>query len=310
MPNPTPGTVIPVGTLVSPGGPQGVGGPIGPAGVQGPIGPAIASSFVLQTASYTLTPGDSGKYFICSGGNLNITLPVAAAGLCYYIRNDMGITGTTGIVTVLAQSGGPLIDGAGSLSLLAQQEILVITDGTNWRSFGRRRQTVLGTQDLSNAAQGIILLPPGYRYYELSFEAIQAASGNQILFSRVSVNYGSTWQTDSNYLTGLLYTSPPNTAPTATAAWTTAGAAYGNWMCAPLQAGNQAGCSFVKLWPGSASYCPHWSWYSWAYNNTDGMIRTYQGNTLYNSQAPVNGFMYFMSSGNIVTSQLTVIGVS
>lgn len=48
------GTVVASGSLVSPGGQQG------PSGQN-----LVSQGFVSQTAAYTLTTADNGKYFIC-----------------------------------------------------------------------------------------------------------------------------------------------------------------------------------------------------------------------------------------------------
>ena len=65
--------------------------------------------FVSKTAAYTLTTADSGKYVICSGGSWALTLPAPATGLIYQIRNDQGISGTTGTITITPTGG--TIDG-------------------------------------------------------------------------------------------------------------------------------------------------------------------------------------------------------
>src|ERR1700757_4924387 len=91
------------------------------------VGPS--SGFISKSAAYTLTTADSGKYVICSGGSWTLTMPAPASGLTYQVRNDMGISGTTGTITL--QPNGGTIDGLSSKPLLPQQECTLITDGIN-----------------------------------------------------------------------------------------------------------------------------------------------------------------------------------
>jgi hypothetical protein len=71
---------------------------------------AALSAFVTKTAAYTLVPADSGKYVIASGGSWTLTLPAPVAGFNFRLRNDMGISGTTGTITI--QANGGTIDGS------------------------------------------------------------------------------------------------------------------------------------------------------------------------------------------------------
>jgi hypothetical protein len=166
---------------------------------------AAINAFVTKTSAYTLTPADSGKYVICSGGSWTLTLPAPVVGLNYRLRNDMGISGSVGTITL--QPTGGTIDGAASLALLPQQECTVITDGTNWRTFGLKREVILGTQDItSSTASGSVLLPVGYRYFELQFTGFAPVTTDAGLFGQFSNNGGSTWFT-TGYYYGLLYNS-------------------------------------------------------------------------------------------------------
>src|SRR5215467_4556604 len=142
-----PGTVIPSGVLVTPGGPQGITGlqgPSGPnavsadAGNQAKLGsdsliyvPGGINGFISKTAAYTLTLADRNKYIVCSNGSWTLTLPAAQVGLTFNLRNDQGISGTTGTITVQPAAG--TIDNTTSLALLPAQDCLIVCDGTNWR---------------------------------------------------------------------------------------------------------------------------------------------------------------------------------
>src|SRR5262245_20900787 len=81
------------------------------------------NGFISTTSAYTLTSADSNQYIICSGGSWTLSLPTAALGLCFNVRNDMGISGTVGTITI-ARAGSATIDGQTSLALLPQQECL------------------------------------------------------------------------------------------------------------------------------------------------------------------------------------------
>src|SRR5262245_2236103 len=90
-------------TLTSTGADSGtgdvtVGSPVSAdAGNQSRLGsdnliytPSNVNGFISKTAAYTLTSADSNKYIICSGGSWTLTLPTAALGFCYNVRNDQG----------------------------------------------------------------------------------------------------------------------------------------------------------------------------------------------------------------------------
>src|SRR5215471_13733070 len=140
----------------------------------------VLNTFTSLSAATTLTSVDTNSLLICSGGSWTLTLPAAANGLAQRLRNDMGITGTTGTITVTPPTG--TIDGAATLKLLPQQECQILCDGTNWRSFGLKREVILGVQDtVSSTASQTILLPVGYRYFELHFGGMVPVASNDYL---------------------------------------------------------------------------------------------------------------------------------
>src|SRR5436309_10730564 len=112
-----------------------------------PPAQAAIPGILYKSAAYTVLAADQNKYIICSGVSWTLTLPAAAAGLCYNLRNDMGITGVTGTITIQPPSG--TIDGVASLALLPQQECTIVCDGSGWRSFGLKREIILGVQDIT-----------------------------------------------------------------------------------------------------------------------------------------------------------------
>jgi hypothetical protein len=297
-----PGTVIPSGNLVSPGGGQGIQGLQGIQGVQGPQG-IPWQGFMTKTAAYTLTTVDSAKYVICSGGSWTLTLPAPALGLAFQVRNDMGIAGTTGTITL--QPTGGTIDGAASIALLPQQECTVITDGTNWRTFGLKREVILGTQDITTAqASGTILLPVGYRYFELNFENVQASVDNSNFCAQFSTDGGATWQTAASYWYSSIYNGNATALATSPAATGVAYLGFSVGTNAIFQAQ-------VKLNPSRAAVvAPSWLSDATTWTNALGyQTRSLLGGFLTGAPAPINALRYFMNTGNIVQSFLTVKGV-
>jgi hypothetical protein len=313
MANPiaVPGTVVPSGSLTTPGGAQGIQGPTAVSADPGNIATIGSDSltlvrpsagFVTKTSAYTLTVADSNKYIICSGGSWTLTLPTAAVGFCVYVRNDMGISGTTGTITI-ARAGSATIDGLTSLALLPCQDCLIISDGTNWRTSGLKREVILGTQDItSSTANATVLLPAGFRYFELIFTSFQPVTSQDVLRAQFSIDGGTTWLTGASaYLNGFIYPS------SATAV------AYQATSNAFAQIGCQSsttGQTRFLFYPGTASRSPSWISDSEGYNSTLAMATTWRASGLYNG-APgiVNALQYFSSSSNIANSFLTVKGV-
>lgn len=271
------------------------------------VSSANVSGFVSKTAAYTLVTADSGKYFICSGGSWTLTLPAPATGLFFQIRNDQGITGTTGTITLTPSSG--TIDGLASLTLLAGQECLIMTDGTNWRTFGRQRTAVIGTRDITvSTASDSILLPPGYRYYELEWDnVLQTGTTSTGFFgARLSTNGGTSWITATSYARGTFNSSNATTP------------GYGstvseNWIALtdnlPEGAGPSCGKVFMRLSPGNATVGPSWVVNSGVYNGSAGYVSTWANFGFYNVAGAVNALQYYPSANAILNSQLTVKGV-
>jgi len=312
-----PGTVIPSGVLVTPGGPQGIGG------IQGPSGPNVVSTqagniatigtdnliyvpagsiFISKTGAYTATVADSGKEIICSGGSWTLTLPVPAAGLTYDLRNDMGISGTTGTITI--QPTGGTIDNAASLALLPQQECKLRSDGTNWRSFGLKREVILGTIDtVTTTANVVVLLPVGYRYFELELDQINVDTDTAYITFNLSADGGSTWLTGTVYREGIVYDGS-----TTIVSYADQNAAMGSFTQAQTTASGQ-GMAQLRLNPGSANTVALWSTSSGGYQTAGGRTRSYWTQGWYNGLGIKNALRYQANAGNITRAFLTVKGV-
>jgi hypothetical protein len=266
------------------------------------------NGFLTKTAAYTLTLADRNKYVICSGGSWTLTLPAAQAGLCFNLRNDMGISGTTGTITLQPPAG--TIDGAASIPLLPQQECIIVSDGTNWRTFGLKREVILGTQDItSSTANGTVLLPVGYRSFELEWANLNAVTDNAHLCCYLSVNGGSTWWTSTYYYQALYN----NTATAVATGGSSAGVALGylGWWVGGVSGvpGGYFYCR-MKLNPGRANMYPTYLTESGSFSAANAFPdRAMHYGLVTTGYGPVNALQYFMSSGNIANGFLTVKGI-
>jgi hypothetical protein len=253
---------------------------------------------LFKSAAYTLTSADQNKYIICSGGSWTLTLPAAAAGLCYNLRNDMGISGTTGTITVSPPSG--TIDGLASLALLPQQECTIVCDGTNWRSLGLKREVILGTQDItSSTANAFVLLPAGYRHFELIWTGLQPVTANDQLRGVLSNNGGSTWLTGALYYNGLFY---PSSA-------TAVAYQYTSTDTFMRLSGQNSTCGIARtlIHPG-VGRIPAFLSDSEGYNSTMPVVSSWRSQGFYNASVTVNALQYYFAASNIANSFLTVKG--
>jgi hypothetical protein len=259
------------------------------------------NGFISKTAAYTLTTADSNKYVICSGGSWTLTLPAATVGLTYNVRNDMGISGTTGTITITPPSG--TINGLASLALLPQQECVIICDGTNWRTLGLKREVVLGTQDIvSSTANGIVLLPAGYRMFTLEWSNLLSVTDAQNLQVYFSTNGGASFLN-----TGYYWTFGYNSSSTV---WTVGNAANTNYaFIGPAMNNIQSyGQCSMKLHPGINGTVANYLAESGDYSNALGVPQRF---VVYGfiTTGPVNALWYSATSGNIANSFLTVKGI-
>jgi microcystin-dependent protein len=258
------------------------------------------NGFISKTSAYTLTSADSNKYIICSGGSWTLTLPTAVVGLTYNVRNDMGISGTTGTITI-ARAGAATIDGQTSIALLPQQECTLITDGTNWRTLGLKREVILGTLDITSATGVVnVLLPAGFRVFVLDFGALTTSVDADLLQMTLSTDGGNTFLT--SYYWSMLYNSSA-----------TAAAANGGNADTTVRVGmasNSGGASTqLKIFPGTpnqrASYLSTTEYFFVGGNFVQ--LLTIGG--FATSPLLVNAARFVPSSGTINNMLLTVRGI-
>jgi hypothetical protein len=262
---------------------------------------AVVNGFISKTSAYTLTSADNGKYVICSGGSWTLTLPAPALGLSFLVRNDMGITGTTGTITI-ATNGGT-IDNVASIPLLPQQEATIITDSTNWRSFGRQREVVLGTRDISiSTASDTILLPVGYRVFEILFNYLTGSIADQNLMFQLSFDGGNTWQTTGYYFM-TKYTSSA-TAVSAANQNNVAQATLGG-----MGTGGTGQQAKLVLYPGLNGPSPSWLGETGYYYATGSYGLHYTQWGCLSIAGTANAFKYYQNTGNLTHAFLTVKGV-
>lgn len=262
----------------------------------------LSVPYITKTAAYTLIPADSGKYIICSGGSWTLTLPVPVAGLTYRLRNDMGITGTVGAITL--QPTGGTIDGAVSLSLLAQQECTLISDGTNWRTFGRNREVILGTLTVANVPAFSLILPDGYSEFELSFSQLYTSSAMPNMQCQISTNQGSTWLTAANYWGTYLYSS--TTSALATSSYSSLTAWYVTHYIENAAARHYLR---MKILPGDGIQYPEFMATSTQYQMTVGYSSQFVLGGWYNGGGHANALQFLLSAGNFTKAAVRVKGI-
>jgi hypothetical protein len=259
-----------------------------------------AVGFISKSANYGLTSADSGKYVFCSGGSWQLTLPTPATGLTYRVRNDSGITGTTGTITVQPTSG--TIDGLASIQLLPGQDCQIITDGTNWRSFGLKREVIF-SQDISAATpSSTILLPAGFRVFEFDFTGIIGTPADAWMDFQLSTNGGATWIA-ANYYHGFLY----NSTISAAAYYNQNNTTQSHILAFTASAGVSYAMAKLTLYPGKAGENPNWLVDSGYWYAGGGFNQKYNLWGFLDQQGLINAFKYFTSgAGNIINLHLTL----
>lgn len=108
-------------------------------------------STVAYYASTTLPSTIQAQLALWSSGVGTLTMPSAAsvgAGWFCMIRN-----GGTGILTI-ATTGANTIDGAASQQLQLTESLVIVSDGTNWNTFGYGRSNTFAYTQLSLSVTG------------------------------------------------------------------------------------------------------------------------------------------------------------
>src|SRR3990167_771747 len=94
----------------------------------------LVHAVLTKTATYPVVEADDGKLIDCTSGTFDVDLLAAAsagAGFALAVKNS-----GTGVITI-DPDGAELIDGIAGLILLPDDEALVVSDGSAWKSFAR-----------------------------------------------------------------------------------------------------------------------------------------------------------------------------
>jgi hypothetical protein len=263
-----------------------------------------SAGFVSLNAGYSVQPIDIGKYFICSGGSWTLNLPAPVNGFNVRIRNDQGITGTTGTITLTPPSG--TIDGLANQSLLPGQECTLISDGTNWRTLGRARDVVIGAIDITAVANQLILLPVGYRMFEIDIYSLQPSTSGSSFWMLLSSNGGSSFAT-SAYYDNIIF----NSSTTALGYSYVANGAQGRLTTGLRNSAADGGQVKLRFWPGDGTRTPSWLGQSLGFASGIAAQVQYEvaGNLYIASQAIINAIQFQYSSGNIGQGSIVVRGI-
>jgi microcystin-dependent protein len=260
-------------------------------------------SFVTKTGAYTLTAADSNKYIICSNGFWTLTLPAPVAGMTYRLRNDQGISGVTGTITL--QPTGGTIDGQATLALLPQQECTLFTDGTNWRTFELKREVILGSLTVANVASFSLLLPVGYSEFELSFSQFYSSASMPNMQGQVSQDGGNTWLTTANYWGTYMY--PSSTTALATSSYANLTAWY---VTHYIENANPRHFLRMHLLPGDSSLqMPEFTATSTMYQMTAGYCAQFVLGGWFNVYGRINALQFLLSAGNFTKMTVRVKGI-
>jgi hypothetical protein len=213
----------------------------------------------------------------------------------------MGISGTVGTITVTPTGG--TIDGLATLALLPGQECRLRTDGTNWRSFGLKREVIIGTLDIStSSASGQVLLPAGYRFFEVMFKDYVPVVNRDGLSGQFSTDSGATWKTTNYYECGFF-----DNITTTTSTYTNSAVAYMTIIGLAASA-SWGAFSVFKISPGTSILNPNYLGMVTGYD-TSSRQRPFYVTGMLAIQGPiVNALKFYAPSGNFSNISVMVKG--
>ena len=164
---------------------------------------------------------------------------------------------------------------------------------------------VLGTQDItSTVANSFILLPVGYRLFELEFTSLLPTVDAAQLQGSLSINGGSTWIGGTSYAYEGIYNN------SLTAVLATGSTSYGFMYLGAIATTAVAECQVrVKLYPGTAALRPTWLADSGGYSTSIAALFKNNVTGIMLANGPVNAIQYSFSPGSIAQAFLTVKGV-
>jgi len=116
----------------------------------------VAASIASKTGNYTATTADQGKSIRFAGlsADATLTLPSAAScgnGFLLYVSNE-DTNDTTGYGVIVDPNASELIDGLGTRKGYVGTRVILLCDGTGWRTVGGSWLYFSGDQTISSGA--------------------------------------------------------------------------------------------------------------------------------------------------------------
>ena len=147
-----------------------------------------------KTAAYTIVSGDVGKLISFSGGSYTASLTAAATlgnGFYVYIENNAANAQSTHAITI-DPNASETIDGRSSIVLRQGQRILIVCDGSEWKTVSDFNRAIA-----TNARTSFFNLPEASGAESVAIGLGSVASGDNTtaigLNSEASANYATSF---------------------------------------------------------------------------------------------------------------------
>lgn len=320
MANPiaVPGTVVPSGSLTTPGGAQGVQGPSAVSTDASNLAVLGSDSLIFvpktvvasKTSGYTILASDTSKLFICSGGAFALTFPSAVTagnGWSILVRNVYANSTAQGTVSLTAVSSQTFNGLASPFPILPGQECTVVSDGTNWVVFGLAHEVLLATIDITSATASQTIALPAYRYFDLTVLGAICSASDTLLELTASTDNGSTYGT--SYSRGVVYDNAATTVAYVTGATDTV-----VYLTPGIGTSNpsRTGIIDLRLWPGSGTRMPSFRRVVGTLGDASARVDTQAASGYLNltGVGPANYLKILPSTGTINEMHLTLMGVA
>lgn len=147
-----------------------------------------------KTAAYTIVSGDVGKLISFSGGSYTASLTAAATlgnGFYVYIENNAANAQSTHVITI-DPNASETIDGRSSIVLRQGQRILIVCDGSEWKTVADFNRAIA-----TNARTSFFNLPEasGAESVAIGLGSVASADNTTAvgLNSEASANYATSF---------------------------------------------------------------------------------------------------------------------